>query len=94
MLLVTVVVTHVLACVQGGFSPTKGAGDLVEGEGVDADPLQLRCVLEIANTGGRRASSTPHLAASNSYPSLKSCFAVARLICNVSSFERSFELCN
>ena len=47
-----VVVMSALACLQGGFSPTKGAGDLVEGEGVDQDPLQLRCVLEIANTGG------------------------------------------
>lgn len=50
---------RVSACLQGGFSPTKGAGDLVEGEGVDEDPLQLRCVLEIANTGAPRAESTP-----------------------------------
>ena len=38
-------------CLQSGFSPTKGVGELVEGEAVDEDPLQLRCVLEIANTG-------------------------------------------
>lgn len=36
---------------QSGFSPPGEAGGNFEGEPVDDDPLQLRCVLEIANTG-------------------------------------------
>lgn len=32
-------------------SPGGEAGGNFEGEAVDDDPLQLRCVLEIANTG-------------------------------------------